>query len=187
MAKKRRKNLAVLFHGVTIDEEKEKRNKKIPVSKVSKNKCYIDKQQLALQIKLYIESCQDPNKKCIFKAKCKNNPCSGSKCLKRMVRLEEPLHSMIMMMCERIANIWTFRKSILRADFPAHGYATIIARLRKMKSAEYDSAFSYITTVVKNAYRGLNKIEKNQEYMRTVMEIESRKGNKKDNSVSDKN
>lgn len=163
----KRKNLKNMISGVS-DKKTEPR---IPKRKSNKG-CYIDPHELGILVSQYIDMCSDPKYPCI--RKCKS--CAGDiRCKNRIIKCEGKLSEYIWLMANNISTVWTFRKvAEIVKDLPSLGYLSAVAKLKNMAKKDFDSAFSYLTTVIKNAYRAYKKDHNEYTIMKMILEIDAK-------------
>lgn len=162
----KKKNLRLILSGVVsvkVDD-------RIPKRKSNKG-CYIDPHELGLMVMEYIRSCSIKELPCI--RKCKDKECKGIICPNRIVKCEGKLAEIIWKMSKEISKTYEFRKTPeIIDDLPAVGYVATVLKLRNMHKKDPDSAFSYITTVIKNAYKAYRKDHNEYGIMKMLFEME---------------
>lgn len=149
----------------------EKIDDRIPKRKSSKG-CYIDPHELGLLVVAYIESCSIAKLPCIRKCD-KGRECRGTICPNRIVKCEGKLAEVIWRMSKEISKLYEFRKvPEIVEDLPTIGYISAVSKLRNMHKKDPDSAFSFITTVIKNSYKAYKKDHNEHNIMKMVIEME---------------
>ena len=164
MSKKKRKNLKQLFSGKEIEKPERKPKRK------SNKGCYITPEELGKLVGEYHKKCLSKDTECILKKSCQNY--TGDNCYcstHKLVKVDDRLAIEIYNLAQRIARIRSFMKDDsvvnkdLSEDLAQHGFTVACEKLRNMMRGDLDSSFSYLTTLIKNAYRKKLKLEHLQE------------------------
>ena len=168
---RKRKNLMKIFRPSSV-----KVVERNPKRKNSKG-CYVDPEELGKQIGLFNAECRNPDKPCIRIVACKTKANCGADCKSKLISPQPELITMIELMCFKISTIRKFRESVVFDELPSIGFIIVLSKLRNLETGDLNSAFSYLTTIIKNAYRGALKNENEFEILKVQFDKDRQGGN----------